>query len=381
MEKIRRLTLRFLQTTHPEVDQTIARVLITYCFVSREDRKRVLLTWLSGQDVDENEAKDLGLPQSWVTVDDTSTDTSTQQQREEQALRAIQSIGVLSTYYQPLILAFDQLEGLRDQHRLTQRWGDTVREIFTMTPNFLVLTCIFPSLWESWFSEELDRAVSERIAQQVVNLETFGTHHGLKLLATHLEPSFTKHRLPTSIYPFTEGEVTDSCVRANSPRSFIQNVHLMFEEWLDGDLTGQKLQAARETAAVVTQDDIDNLLRSTLVGYEKRQRASYDAEIPIEQDAFGRVKSVTETLLKHYAEKVTYDKATCGTKVMPPNLIIKWPDGEPALCFGVLYSEGNAFAARIRNLNTEMSAGKSFKRALVLRDRRCKQIGAKSRVC
>ena len=153
MEKIRRRTLRFLQTTHPDVDQKIAHVLITYCFVSREDRKRVLLTWLSGQDVDEAEAKDLALPATWVNIDEKSSETSVQQQREEQALRAIRTIGILSTYYQPLILAFDQLEGLRDQERLTTRWGDTVREIFTMTPNFLIVTCIFPSLWESWFKK------------------------------------------------------------------------------------------------------------------------------------------------------------------------------------------------------------------------------------
>src|SRR6516162_5378477 len=222
MEYVRRRTLRFLQSTHPDVDQQIARVLITYCFVSREDRKRVLLTWLSGQDVDEAEAKDLGLPTTWVNIDETSSEASTQQQREEQALRAIRTIGILSTYYQPLILAFDQLEGLRYEQRLTQRWGDTVREIFTMTPNFLVVTCIFPSLWESWFNEELDRSVAERMAQQTVTLETFGPQHGLKMLATHLAPAFTKHRLPTNIYPFTEADVTSLCSQATSPRSFLQ---------------------------------------------------------------------------------------------------------------------------------------------------------------
>ncbi|MCC7418844.1 MAG: hypothetical protein IT428_01050 [Planctomycetaceae bacterium] len=117
-----------------------------------------------------------------MTLDETSSDVSTQQQREEQALRAIRTVGILSTYYQPLILAFDQLEGLRDQPRLTKNWGDTVREIFTMAPNFLVITCIFPSLWDEWFRPNLDQSVSERIAQQSVTLETFGPQHGLKML-------------------------------------------------------------------------------------------------------------------------------------------------------------------------------------------------------
>ena len=160
MDRIRRRTLRFLQQSQPDVDQTIARILITYCLVAREDRKRVLLSWLSGQDVDEAEAKDLGLPSSWVTLDETSNDVLTTQQREDQSLRAIRTVGILSNYYQPLILAFDQLEGLRDQKKLTKNWGDVVREIFTMAPNFLVITCIFPSLWETWFKPNLDQSVA-----------------------------------------------------------------------------------------------------------------------------------------------------------------------------------------------------------------------------
>jgi hypothetical protein len=378
MDRIRRRTLRFLQLTHPDVDQKIAHVLITYCFVSREDRKRVLLTWLSGQDVDEGEAKDLGLPTTWVTIDETSSEASTQQQREEQALRAIRSIGILSTYYRPLILAFDQLEGLRDQQRLTQRWGDTVREIFTMTPNFLIVTCIFPSLWETWFNEELDRSVSERIAQQTVTLETFGPQHGLKLLAAHLATAFAKHRLPTSIYPFTEDDVTGLCAQATSPRSFLQAARSLFEAWLDGDVSAPEPAVPAEPV-VIFQEAIDTLLRSTLVANEAEHRSSYGGDIPVEQDFFGRVRGITETLLKFGEDGVSFGKATCGARVMPPNFILKPPHGEETLCISVLYSEGNAFAARMRNLIAEMRAGKHFRPAVILRDRRCKQIGPKSK--
>jgi hypothetical protein len=378
MEKIRRRTLRFLQSTQPDVDQKIAHVLITYCFVSREDRKRVLLTWLSGQDVDEGEAKDLGLPTTWVNIDETSSEASTQQQREEQALRAIRTIGILSTYYQPLILAFDQLEGLRDQERLTQRWGDTVREIFTMTPNFLIVTCIFPSLWESWFNEELDRSVAERIAQQTVTLETFGPQHGLKMLATHLAPAFAKHRLPTNIYPFTDDDVKALCSQATSPRSFLQAARSLFETWLDGDTPTPEKVLPDEPVVVVSQEAIDTLLRSTLVAYEAEQRSIYDAEIPMEQDFLGRVKNISETLVRFAEEKASFGKATCGSKVMPANFILKSSNGEDPLCVAILYSEGNAFAARMRNLNAELQSARDFKQAIILRDRRCKQISGKT---
>ena len=379
MEKIRRRTLRYLQNKHPDVDQTIAHVLITYCFVITEDRKRILLSWLAGQDVDESEAKALGLPTSWVPLDETSTDASIQQHREEQALRAIRTIGILSTYYQPLILAFDQLEGLRDQHRLTQRWGDTVREIFTMTPNFLVITCIFPSLWESWFKPILDRSVAERIAQQTVTLETFAPHYGLKMLATHLESAFIKHRLPTNIYPFTEADVQSICYSATSPRSFIQNVRAAFQVWLDGEALELAGLACPQQPEIVSQEAIDSLIGTTLKTYEDEQRLSHENDIPLEQDFFGRIKCVTESLLTFNGKQVEYNRASCGTKVMPVNFVVKSADDEKGVCIGVLNSGATAFAARMRNLNTVMRTNPNGMTPIVLRDSRCRQLGAKGK--
>jgi hypothetical protein len=379
LDYIRRRTLTFLDNNHPDVDQTIAHVLITYCFVSGDRNKRVLRTWLSGQDVDVTEAKALGLPSSWVTMDENSSEASIQQQREEQALRAIRTLGILSTYYQPLILAFDQLEGLREESRLTRKWGNTVLEIFNFAPNFLIITCIFPSLWESWFSNELVDSVSDRIAQQKVTLEAFGPQHGLKMLATHMQASFLKHVLPTPIYPFTDEDVTNLCSKASSPRKFIQSVRSAFSDWLESDPPATQTAAPEKRAEIaVTEEAIDTLLRSTLLDYENGHRSTYDSEIPIEEDAFGRVKSIIETMLKNSTEKASFARASCGSKVMPPNLVVKWMTGEPPLCLPVLFSEGNSFAARIRNFVAEMVSGQAFKQALILRDRRCKQIGRKS---
>jgi hypothetical protein len=336
------------------------------------------LTWLSGQDVDELEAKDLGLDTSWVKIDETSADAATQQQREEQALRAIRSIGILSTYYQPLILAFDQLEGLRDEQRLSQRWGDTVREIFTMTPNLLVVTCIFPSLWESWFNETLDESVTQRISQRTVRLETFGPQHGLNLLAAHMEPTFIKHRLPTNIYPFTENDVTALCSKATSPRSFIQGARTMFEAWLDED-DAVAAPVKSITSAIVSRESIESLIRSTMAEFEKGHLETYDSDIPVEQDLFGRVKDIVETLLKHCGEKVAYGKATCGQKVMPPTLIVNPTEWADSLCIGIINGEAKSFAARMRNINEVLRSGGGPRRAVLIRDRRCKAIGIKGR--
>lgn len=377
LDRIRKRTLKYLQFKHPDVDQTIARVLITYCFVVREDRKRVLLTWLAGQDVDETEAKDLGLPPSWVTLDETSADASTQQQREEQALRAIRTVGILSTYYQPLILAFDQLEGLREQTRLTHKWGDAVREIFTMAPNFLVITCIFPSLWETWFSTTLDQSVSERIAQQVVRLDTFAPQHGLKLLATHLEPSFIKHRLPTNIYPFTTEDLQRICGKATSPRSFIQAARHEFQSWLDGIMESAP-EIDSSTPKTVSQAEIDEVIQTALDRFEESLRKSFASEMVLEQDFFGRIRTLMETLLFSSENGGELGKASCHHFVMPPNVVIRHSASKTSLCLAVMNSEGASFAARMRNLNKCSKDGDQFAHLLIIRDRRCRRLGAKS---
>jgi hypothetical protein len=376
MTFVRRRTLRFLQFNHPDVDQTVAHVLITYCFVLREDHKRVLLNWLAGQDVEESEAKALGLPTSWVPVDDQSSDRSTLQQREEQALRAIRTIGILSMYYQPLILAFDQLEGFRDQPRLTQAWGDTVREIFTMAPNFLVLTCIFPSLWETWFVPQLDQSVAERIAQQQVVLETFAPRHGLQMLATHLEPSFTKHRLPTNIFPFTEQDVSVLCQHATSPRSFLQAARSTFQSWLDGDDVAALASSPAEQ--VVSQDKIDELLTRNLADGQAKQRLSFESEMLVEQDVFGRFRNLSETVLEDQKGTTELTKATCAHFVMPPNVVIRDRSTGTAVCLAFMNSEGTSFAARMRNLNKCLERGDQFRGLVMLRDRRCRRLGARS---
>jgi Cdc6-like AAA superfamily ATPase len=377
LRAIRRRTLRYLQVNHPDVDQRIAHALIAYCFVSTLDRKRLLLTWLSGEDIDETEAQTIGLPTNWVDLNETSTDVTIQQQREDQALKAIRTIGILSTHYQPLILAFDQLEGLRNEERLTARWGDVVREIFTMAPNFLVVTCIFPSLWASWFQPTLDPSASQRISQQIIELEKFESQHALAMLKTHLKSSFEQYRLPTSIYPFEEDDVAHFCTDTASPRIFIQKARRLFESWLDGD-DYPKPTNGEDDSAIVTQAAIDTVIRTACQKFAQEERAAYGTEIPIEQDFFGRVRNLTQTILKYASEQVDYDKATYAHYVMPPNVVIRSKASNDSLCIVVMNSIGNAFAARIRNLNITMRNGEQFASVIILRDRRCKQIGPRS---
>jgi hypothetical protein len=376
---LRNRTLRYLKARHPNVDETVADILIKYCFVSREDHKRILLTWLSGQQVSETEAKALGLPPAWVPDQDGVSDQSLSQQREEHALRAIQSIGVLSTHYHPLILAFDQLEGLRNERRLTERWSDAVREIITMAPNFLIITCVFPSLWQSWFLDVLNNShnasAAERIAAQTVTLEAFGARHAARMVTKQMEAVAGQLRLPTEIYPFTDADVASLCQSVSSPRLFIQAARNAFEDWLDGCDEIEESTFQLE----VTFADVDQLVAEQVVRYEDDERKTFDKGIPIEQDLVGRVRNLIKAILASHQLSPTYSRLTLASKVMPENAVVSVPGVEPPLFVVVLNSDGNAFTARIRNLMESLKGQGGCRSAIILRDQRCKSPGAAGR--
>ena len=49
-----------------------------------------------------------------------------------------------------------------------------------------------------------------------------------------------------------------------------------------------------EETSVVSTESIDSLLATTLKNYEAEHLRSYDSQIPLEQDFFGRVKNIVE---------------------------------------------------------------------------------------
>lgn len=231
---IRRRTLSYLNEHEPGIDQKTARALITYCFIVQHSSKYALLSWLQGQQIESGTASLLKIPQIWVGSEE-DTDSSIRQQNEEQALRAIKTIGLLARHYQSLILAFDQLEGLNQQQSMTLSWGDTVREIFTVAPNFVVVTCLFPSIWESWFQQQLDQSVRERMAQYSVSMENFSMEHAADILRVRMKNAYETLKLPHRIYPFTQFDIEILCRKKRSLRSFLNNASNRFDQWLDED--------------------------------------------------------------------------------------------------------------------------------------------------
>lgn len=113
------------------------------------------------EELDDNDLKQLGLSNLLI-----------EENREELALKAIETLARLSLMDEPLIIVFDQLELLGESYNrnLLLNFGSVLREIFTHVPNSLIIINLFPDRW-AYFKSNLDSSIIERVGQSEVLLE------------------------------------------------------------------------------------------------------------------------------------------------------------------------------------------------------------------
>ncbi|MDF5733426.1 MAG: exonuclease [Rhizonema sp. PD38] len=140
---------------------SILKGIIKYCSYTEFTRKDIATRWLAGQALSNDEAEKVGLP-NW------GEDLSL----EAFSLEAISVLGKLSILDEPLIIIFDQLEGLGLPHNreILLNFGETIKEIFTHVPNSLIILNMFPERWEQ-FKSTFDNSITGRVSQFQIHLQ------------------------------------------------------------------------------------------------------------------------------------------------------------------------------------------------------------------
>jgi len=132
--------------------------LIKYCRYTDPRYRELVRRWLAGNHLSNRELQQIGLD-DW---EDNLT-------REEFSLAAISVFGKLSIVDEPLIIIFDQLEGLKYNQDLLTVFGEASKEIFTHVPNSLIIFNLFPDRWQ-YFHTFFDASITERMGQHQLNL-------------------------------------------------------------------------------------------------------------------------------------------------------------------------------------------------------------------
>ncbi len=168
------------------------------------------IQWLSGNELDSETAKIMGLP---------TNANKSNQDKESESLNTILKIINLVSCYNPLIICFDQLETpkVNDAGLTTsQVIADLVSTLFNNleTENYgqgvVILTVMFPDLWknavESWMGGIAMR-ISKFTGKQPIELKYIDQNSIIDLVTLFLQEKFYKPLNlipPNPIYPFTE---------------------------------------------------------------------------------------------------------------------------------------------------------------------------------
>jgi Cdc6-like AAA superfamily ATPase len=140
---------------------SILKGIIKYCSYTDYNYKNIATRWLAGQALSQEEAEKVGLP-NWQE----------EFSLEQFSLEAISVLGKLSILDQPLIIIFDQLEGLGlpQNREILLKFGETIKEIFTHVPNSLIVLNMFPNRWEQ-FKHIFDNSITGRVSQYQIQLQ------------------------------------------------------------------------------------------------------------------------------------------------------------------------------------------------------------------
>jgi hypothetical protein len=380
-DQIERRTLQWWEGKYGLSDYAskIVTGLIRYCRYSDPQKKELVRRWLAGQQLLDSEMQEVRLD-NWA-------DELT---REDFSLQAMMVFGRLSVEDEPLIIVFDQLEGLKYNEKLLVRFGEAVKELFTHVPNCLMLFNLFPDRWR-YFRQIFDASVSERMGQYQVPLELPEKEVLVKMLALKLaqvdlncETLFEPEELEVILSHRSIRSILNCA--ADYYRYKIEDIPLpthtlSFEARVD-----QALQELREEVAELRQHlclakkpdtvSITPVSQEIITYIEQKQAqvaAAYTRKAIIsDTDDLGKLRLILDALQPSYGFRQEYLRL--GKRKLPEHVVVHTEEKRAAVAF--LNTDAYSFAPRIKNFNQLVVENKDILFAL-FRDEREPQIKSK----
>jgi len=348
----------------------VIRGLIKFCRYSDPQRRQRVQRWLAGHQLDSAELESIQLS-AW----------SENMTREEFALEAIAVFGKLSIVDAPLIMIFDQLEGLKYHQTLLMRFGEAVKELFTHVPNSLIICNLFPDRWQQ-FQSLFDGSILDRLGQYQVSLPLPDAQQLRQLLlnkaqavALDLTQLFSAEDFQHILaQPSIRSVLNRAAEYYRLYQSGIplprQSVH--FEQQVWQEITQIK-QTITQLYAIVAGDNPSASQAITIAAtvpisemkahnnaaqslstylHEQQQRldAQYDRPVIISSsDDIGKLNTIFSAFQPICGYQL--DILHFGKRKLPDHLLIKHPSTDKQVVIAFLHCDGFEFAPKIKNFN------------------------------
>lgn len=345
----------------------ILKGIIRYCRYSKLDLKTIAERWLAGNQLEDEEIQKIGLT-NWK--DDLS--------REEFALEAIRVFGILSKLDEPLIIVFDQLEGLGlpQNNSILYSFGSAIKEIITHVPNSLIILNLFPNRWQQ-FQEYFDEAVNDRWRQNIINLPNPSKEElneiltiKAQLVGLTLEDIFTDQQLEDTLnkssirkvlnrasdyfnYKFYRIPLPEDIVVTKSSFDLEERVkELEFTLVEIGKLVTNFVKPTNNdppTGNGGKTTPSPNLLCEYLDNKKQLLEKEYKkAQVITDSDDIGKLKTILEAY-QTIEPSLEINQLILGKRKLPEHLAIKNKNGNNII--GFLNIAGAGFTSRLSNFN------------------------------
>ena len=362
----------------------ILRGIVKFCRYTDPHKKEAVMRWLAANELSDKVINSIGL-NNW------QEDMS----REEFALEAMAIFGRLSVSDEPLIIIFDQLEGLSARPELLENFGSAIKEMLTYVPNSLIIFNLFPDRWIQ-FKQTFDDSVVGRMSQyevhlalpekdqlkEILQLKAQGTDLELESIFTPnelfdifeqrsirsvLNRASAYYRAKANNLPLPEPKttiITPSITPTGNFESRMQRLENEFDllkQALGGffqasqipqtftDSTQKPPVEPVESVASVA-DDVKTA-KTEILDYLEQKRSALERvygnpTIIADSDELGKLITIAEVCQSFKSLKL--EQLRLGKSKLPEHLVVK---AKKDYTIGFLNTGGAAFTSRLKNFN------------------------------
>lgn len=355
---IEKRTLEWWGSTHGwGIGAAVVRALVKYCSYPDFSRREIVRKWLIGLELSKYEIRKTGLENRDEKI---ST--------EEFALEAITVLGKLSIQDEPLILVFDQLEGLKYNEELLMKFGENIKELFTHIPNCLIIFNFFPDRWEE-YSNIFDESIVQRMSKDMIALNTPSKKEMMDLL------NFRAKTYNINIGKYLSREDFIIILKGTSIRNVLNNASDYYKFKKEGiplpqkiinpvgfdsklveeiEKLKQQISWISEYLNLETLSDSEQKemtqIRKILKDYEEKATNDYEKYLIInDSDDIGKINIIVKTLMEE--NLLDTSKTRMGRKKLPEHTMIKDINNKD-IVIGFLHIDGKSFSSRIKNFNS-----------------------------
>lgn len=196
---VNQLTQKIVEVQSDIEDPDLIQAILWTLHPSYKD---FAIKWLSGKSLSTSKADEMGLP------------NPSEEEKEAECFSKICQILDLITKYKPIVICFDELDGVECSERTgftrAQIVASFAKDLYNNIKRGVLLTSMYAQTWNNHIKIlPQSEAVIDRIGSQIIDLKYLNSDHVLALVACYLEEFYTNQGLtpPHSVYPFTESQL------------------------------------------------------------------------------------------------------------------------------------------------------------------------------